>query len=96
MVSQPNILWISLEDTSPRFGCYGDEIARTPNLDKLATQSCRFPNAFSVAGVCAPSRSAIITGMYPTAIGTHHMRTTHTNENAPSLPTPFTAFSGAE
>ena len=91
MLNQPNILWISLEDTSPRFGCYGDEIARTPNLDKLAAQSCRFPNAFSVAGVCAPSRSAIITGMYPTAIGTHHMRTTHTNEDAPGLPTPYAA-----
>jgi len=86
-----NILWISLEDTSPRFGCYGDSVARTPNLDQLAGQGCRFPNAFSVAGVCAPSRSAIITGMYPTAIGTHHMRTTHTNRHTPELPTPYAA-----
>ncbi len=74
-MSRPNILWISLEDTSPRFGCYGDAVARTPNLDKLAAQGCRFPNAFSTAGVCAPSRSCIITGMYATSIGAHHMRT---------------------
>jgi N-sulfoglucosamine sulfohydrolase len=86
---QPNILWISLEDTSPRFGCYGDQVARTPNIDRLARQGCIFPNAFSVAGVCAPSRAAIITGMYPTSIGAHHMRTSHTSADAPTLPTPY-------
>jgi N-sulfoglucosamine sulfohydrolase len=87
--TRPNILWISLEDTSPRFGCYGDELARTPNIDRLAAQGCIFPRAFSVAGVCAPSRSAIITGMYPTSIGTHHMRTTHTVD--PLRPMPYSA-----
>ena len=88
---RPNILWISLEDTTPRFGCYGDLIARTPNIDRLAAGGCRFPNAFSTAGVCAPSRSAIITGMYQTSIGTHHHRTTHTHESTPNLPTPYSA-----
>ncbi|MCY3552786.1 MAG: sulfatase-like hydrolase/transferase [Candidatus Poribacteria bacterium] len=86
---RPNILWISLEDTTPRFGCYGDLIARTPNIDRLAAGGCRFPNAFSTAGVCSPSRSAIITGMYQTSIGTHHHRTTHTHESTPDLPTPY-------
>lgn len=89
MKSRPNILWISLEDTSPRFGCYGDEVARTPNIDRLAAAGCIYPRAFSVAGVCAPSRSAIITGMYPTSIGTHHMRTTHTVD--PNRPLPYSA-----
>ena len=88
---RPNILWISLEDTTPRFGCYGDPLARTPNIDRLAAGGCRFPNAFSTAGVCAPSRSAIITGMYQTSIGTHHMRTGHTNRNTPDMPTPYSA-----
>lgn len=88
---RPNILWISLEDTTPRFGCYGDPIARTPNIDRLAAGGCRFPNAFSTAGVCAPSRSAIITGMYQTSIGTHHMRTGHTNRSTPDMPTPYSA-----
>jgi uncharacterized sulfatase len=69
-----NILWISCEDISPDVACYGDKYARTPNLDKLAKQGVRFTRAFTVAGVCAPSRSGIITGMYPTTIGTHHMR----------------------
>ncbi|MDE2829071.1 MAG: sulfatase [Gemmatimonadota bacterium] len=91
MSERPNILWLSLEDTSPRFGCYGDDVARTPNLDKLASEGCRYPNAFSTAGVCAPSRAAIITGMYQTAIGAQHMRTRHTNAHAPNMPTPYDA-----
>jgi uncharacterized sulfatase len=70
----PNILWISCEDTSPDLGCYGDAYARTPNLDRFAGEGARFSNAFSVYGVCAPSRSSIITGMYPASIGTQHMR----------------------
>ncbi len=72
--ARPNILWISAEDLSPDLGCYGDTYAKTPNLDRLAGQSLRYDRAFSVYGVCAPSRSSIITGQYPTAIGTCHMR----------------------
>ncbi len=71
---RPNILWISAEDISPDLGSYGDEYARTPNLDRFASQGARYTNAFSSAGVCAPSRSAIITGMYPTSTGSMHMR----------------------
>jgi arylsulfatase A-like enzyme len=88
---RPNILWISFEDTNPFYGCYGDQTARTPNLDKLAKDGITFSNCYSTAGVCAPARSAIITGMYPTSIGTHHMRTAHVNENCPDLPTPYSA-----
>ncbi|MHA7581824.1 sulfatase-like hydrolase/transferase [Paenibacillus vandeheii] len=88
IVARPNILWITLEDTSPRMGCYGDALARTPNIDKLAGEGMLHRNAFAVAGVCAPSRSSVITGMYPTSIGTHHMRTGHTNTLTPELPTP--------
>ena len=71
---RPNILWITCEDISPDLGCYADPEARTPNIDRLASQGARFTRAFSVAGVCAPSRSSIVTGMYPSTIGTHHMR----------------------
>ena len=71
---RPNILWITCEDMSPNLGCYGDEYAVTPNLDKLAARGVRYTHAFSHAGVCAPSRSGLITGMYPTSLGSHHMR----------------------
>jgi len=72
--ARPNILWISAEDLSPDLGAYGDAYAVTPTLDRLAREGARFTNAFSAAPVCAPSRSAIITGMYPTTIGSMHMR----------------------
>jgi len=72
---KPNILWITNEDMSPQhLGCYGGKIAKTPNIDQLAKEGVRYTNAFSTAGVCAPSRNSIITGMYQTSIGGHNMR----------------------
>ncbi|MFN9717985.1 MAG: sulfatase-like hydrolase/transferase [Planctomycetota bacterium] len=71
---RPNILWISCEDISPLLGCYGDITATTPNLDRLASEGARFTHAFSCHGVCAPSRTGIITGMFPTSLGANHMR----------------------
>lgn len=70
----PNFLWISTEDISAHLGCYGDPHARTPNLDQLAREGVRYSQAFVVAGVCAPCRSSVITGIYPTTLGTQHMR----------------------
>jgi N-sulfoglucosamine sulfohydrolase len=74
--TRPNILWLVTEDISPYLACYGDSTAATPNLDRLAKEGVRFTNVYSVSGVCAPSRSAIITGMYPTYLGTDNMRNT--------------------
>ncbi|MGI9472412.1 MAG: sulfatase family protein, partial [Rubripirellula sp.] len=71
---RPNILWISCEDISPNLGCYGDPHAITPNLDRLATEGVRFDRAFTSAGVCAVVRSGVITGIYPPALGSQHMR----------------------
>lgn len=71
---RPNILWLSCEDISPHLACFGDPHAITPNLDLLAEQGLRYTNVFTAAGVCAPCRSTVITGMYQNSIGTHHMR----------------------
>ncbi len=79
----PNILWITVEDMSPRLGAYGDKLASTPHIDRLAAEGKRYTRAFSISGVCAPSRAALITGMYPTSIGAHHMRTTMVHEDLP-------------
>lgn len=73
-VNRPNIVWISCEDISPQLGCYSDSTATTPNLDKFASESTLFSHAFSCHGVCAPSRTGIITGMYPISLGANHMR----------------------
>ena len=75
---KPNILWITIEDTSPYFiGCYGDENAKTPVIDKLAEEGVRFTNAFSTGTVCSPSRSAIITGVKTYKLGTGNHRSSY-------------------
>ena len=86
---RPNILWLSAEDISPHLGCYGDSHAITPNLDQLAKEGVRYTHAFTTAGVCAPCRSGIITGMYQTTIGTHHMRC---NAQLPEYIKPFPIY----
>jgi N-sulfoglucosamine sulfohydrolase len=72
---RPNILWLVCEDISPMLSMYGDSTAHTPNLDRLTQRSLVFDHAYATVGVCAPSRSSIVTGMYPISIGTMHMRT---------------------
>ncbi len=71
---RPNILWLSTEDIGPQLGCYGDPVAKTPNLDALAGRGMLFDVAWSNYPVCAPARTTIITGMYAAANGAGHMR----------------------
>ena len=71
---RPNILWITSEDNSPLFGCYGDAFAATPTFDALAKESVVFDNAFATTPVCAPARNCLVTGVYPASSGTEHMR----------------------
>ena len=73
---RPNILWITCEDICPNLGCYGDTYARTPALDQLASQGVRYTNAYGITGVCSPNRSCLITGVYPSTLGSHNMRCT--------------------
>ena len=70
-----NILWITVEDMSPRLGCYGDGTVPTPNIDRLAREGVRYTRAFATYGVCAPSRHSLIMGMYPSSTGAMAMRT---------------------
>ncbi len=71
---KPNFLWITSEDNGPELGCYGDKFADTPNIDALAAKSQRYLNCWSNAPVCAPARTTIISGMFPTSLGAQHMR----------------------
>lgn len=72
---RPNILWLVSEDNNPFIGAYGDKLARTPTLDRLARGGLLFRHAFSNAPVCAPSRFGILTGVYPEACApANHMR----------------------
>lgn len=71
---RPNILWVTSEDNGPQLGCYGDDFATTPNIDKLAARGMRYLHAWSSAPVCAPARTTIISGVYPPSTGSEHMR----------------------
>lgn len=74
---RPNVLWITIEDTSPQFlGCYGNQVANTPTIDRLAAEGVRFTNAFSTNTVCSPSRTSLITGVptWKTGTGNHRSK----------------------
>ncbi len=70
-----NVLWLSCEDIGPIMATYGAPGIKTPNIDRLAREGIQYNHAYATVGVCAPSRSSIITGMYPVSIGSQHMRT---------------------
>ncbi len=70
----PNILWITVEDIGSHLGCYGVSEINTPVLDAFAKEGVRYTNMYATAPVCAVNRTSILTGVYPTTIGAHHMR----------------------
>ncbi|MPV59582.1 sulfatase [Burkholderia sp. HI2761] len=73
--ARPNIVFIAAEDITTLVGAYGDNTVPTPNIDQLAREGVRYTHAYQVAGVCAPARAGVITGMYPVSVGAHNMRT---------------------
>jgi arylsulfatase A-like enzyme len=72
---RPNILFLLAEDMSSRVGAFGDPVAVTPTLDRLAEEGVRYTSVFTAAPVCGPSRAALVTGVHPITTGTHQMRT---------------------
>ncbi|HAK53727.1 MAG TPA: phosphate ABC transporter substrate-binding protein [Gammaproteobacteria bacterium] len=89
---RPNILWIDIDDQSPWYGVYGDQLASTPNLDVLASEGVAFERVYVATPVCAPSRSAMITGVYPIRAGTHDMRSGRVPEYQVHLPDEITTL----
>jgi len=72
---KPNIIFLVSEDNSYYcLGCYGNDYATTPHLDKLASKGVLYTHAYANAPVCAPARSTLITGVYAPSMGTQHMR----------------------
>ena len=73
-IEPPNIIWLVAEDIGPALGCYGDSLAHTPNIDRLARHGLVFDRAYATAPICAPSRSCLMSGLYATSLGTQHLR----------------------
>ena len=71
---RPNVLWIDIDDQSPWYSSYGQDLVDTPNIDALAEQGVLFERAYAPTPVCSPTRSSLITGSYAIRIGAHDHR----------------------
>ncbi len=62
---RPNIIFLMIDDAGVGdFGCYGQKLIRTPNVDRLAAEGTRYTQCYSGSAVCAPTRCALMTGMH--------------------------------
>src|SRR5689334_17038002 len=73
--SKTNVLFIAVDDLKPTIGCYGDKMAKTPNLDRLAARGTLFERAYCMQAVCAPSRNAVLTGLRPEVLRIYNLGT---------------------
>jgi iduronate 2-sulfatase len=89
----PNVLIILVDDLKPTLGCYGDEIAKTPNIDRLFSRGLRFDRAYCNQAVCAPSRFTLMLGSHSTSSGLYSLgsRLRDRHLNAVTLPQQFAA-----
>ena len=69
---QPNVLFIAIDDLNDWVGVLkGHPQAKTPNIDRLASQGMLFTNAHCQAPICGPSRASVLTGLYPSTSGNY-------------------------
>jgi iduronate 2-sulfatase len=70
---RPNVLLICVDDLKPALGCYGDHLAKSPNIDRLAARGLRFELAYCNQAVCAPSRNNLLLGSRSTSLGIYDL-----------------------
>jgi len=90
--TRPNIIWIVVEDASPHIGSYGETTIKTPRLDRMAADGVRFDRAFVTCPVCSPCRSAMVTGVYQTTLGSHNHRSQGMSGKARGTPAFFKSY----
>ncbi len=71
--TRPNVLLICVDDLKPVLGCYGDKLAKTPNMDRLAARGMRVDMAYCNQSVCAPSRNNLLLGSRSTSLGIYDL-----------------------
>jgi arylsulfatase A-like enzyme len=70
MPEKPNILFIMADDLGWKdLGCYGSTFHKTPNLDRFASRAVRFTQAYAANPLCSPTRSSVLTGLWPARTG---------------------------
>ena len=75
VAAKPNVLLICVDDLKPTIASYGDPVAKTPNIDRLAKRGVLFEAAYCNQAVCSPSRNALMTGLRPQTIGIYDLPT---------------------
>jgi N-sulfoglucosamine sulfohydrolase len=86
---RPNMVLIIADDLGPQLGSYGDPNARTPHIDRLASEGTRFDRGYVTAASCSPSRGSILTGLYPHQhgmMGLSHFGTESMHDHVTKLP----------
>jgi iduronate 2-sulfatase len=86
--SRPNVLFIAIDDMRAQLGCYGDPVALTPNLDRLAKRGTLFERAYCQEAVCSPSRQSLLSGRAPDSIRVWDLKAFFRNTAPDVIPLP--------
>jgi uncharacterized sulfatase len=84
--AKPNVLFISVDDLASSLGCYGDLVAKTPHIDRLASTGVRFDRAYNQLPLCNPTRASVMTGLRPDTIKVYDLDQ-HFREEVPDAVT---------